>query len=579
MQTLLSILAGIALLVWGTHIVRSGVLRVYGGSLRGVLTRSISSRFHAFAAGVGVTALVQSSSATALIVSSFASRNLMGLAPALAIMLGADVGTSLVVQVFSFDLSWLAPLAIGIGVILHLSRKATRAGQIGRIAIGVGLIILALQMILAAARPFTQAAGVQVIFGSISGDPLLDLLLGALFTILAWSSLAVVLLAAAFVASGLIGLQVALFLVLGANLGSGLLALLATAGAGPAGQRVALGNLFFKLAGCLLTIPLLGPIEGVLAWLDPDPQRLVVNFHTAFNLLLAASLLFFTAPVARLATRLLPDEPKKPDAHARNLDPAALETPALALANAAREALRIGDVVEGMLGGVLEAVRTNDGRLARELKRRDDVVDDLYAAIKLYLTQISREALDERESRRWAEIMSFTINLEHVGDIVEHIVDDLEEKKISQGRSFSEAGMKEIEELHARLMATLRLALNVFMSGDLKSAQMLIAQKVEFRDLGRAYAGTHFDRLAWQTPESIETSSLHLDIINDFKRINSHFCAIAYPILEEAGVLAPTRLREEPVNGAALPGTPLPGAARAGGERPGGPPGTRPRNA
>ena len=550
MQTLISILAGVALLVWGTHIVRSGVLRVFGGNLRKVLADSVANRFHAFLAGLGVTALVQSSSATALIAGSFVGQNLMQLAPALAIMLGADVGTSLVVQLFSFDLSWLAPLAIGGGVILHLSRKATRAGQIGRIAIGVGLIILALQMILQAARPFTQAAGVKVIFGTLSGDPLLDLLIGALFTVLAWSSLAVVLLTAAFVATGLIGLKVGLFLVLGANLGSALVAVLANAAGTPGGRRVALGNLFFKLIGCVLTVPLLGTIESGLAWLDPDPQRLVVNFHTAFNALLALTLIFFTEPVARLATRVLPDDPDNAAAsRPRNLDPAALETPALALGNAVREALRIGDTVEKMLGGVLNAVRNNDGKLAREVRRMDDVVDDLYTSIKLYLTQISREALDERESRRWAEIMSFTINLEHVGDIVEHIVDDLEEKKISKGRSFSEAGMKEIEELHARLMATLRLALNVFLNGDLKSAQMLIAQKAEFRDLERAYAGTHLDRLAWQTPESIETSSLHLDIINDFKRINSHFCAIAYPILEEAGVLARTRRREEVVNG------------------------------
>ena len=567
MQTLISILAGMALLVWGTHIVRSGVLRVFGGGLRKVLADSVANRFRALLAGLGVTALVQSSTATALIVGSFASQNLMALAPALAVMLGADVGTSLVVQLFSFDLSWLSPLAIGGGVVLHLSRKATRAGQIGRIAIGVGLIILALQMILQAARPITQAAGVKVIFGTLTGDPMLDLLVGALFTMLAWSSLAVVLLTAAFVASGLVGLKVALFLVLGANLGSGLLALFATSGASPAGRRVALGNLVFKLIGCGLTIPLLGAIEGALAWLDPDPQRLVVNFHTAFNLLLAVTFIFLTAPAARLVALLIPEDSAKiAAARPKNLDPGALETPALALANAAREALRIGDIVEKMLGGVLAAMRVNDGKLAREVKRMDDAVDDLYTSIKFYLTQISREALDERESRRWAEIMAFTINLEHVGDIVEHIVDDMEEKKISKGRSFSEAGMKEIEELHARLMATLRLALNVFLNGDLKSAQMLIAQKAEFRDLERAYAGTHLDRLAWQTPESIETSSLHLDIINDFKRINSHFCAVAYPILEEAGVLAPTRLREEGGNGAERPGAEHPG-------------GTRPRNA
>lgn len=549
MQTLLGILSGVALLVWGTHIVRSGVLRVLGGGLRKVLADSVSNRFHALLAGIGVTALVQSSSATALIASSFVGQNLIGLAPALAIMLGADVGTSLVVQIFSFDLSWLAPLAIAAGVILHLSRKATRAGQIGRISIGVGLIILALQMILAAAKPFTQASGVQVIFATLSGDPLLDMLIGAAFAVLAWSSLAVVLLTAAFVASGLVGLEVALFLTLGANLGSGVTGLLATAGTTPAGRRVALGNFFFKLIGCVLIAPVLGQVEHLLAALDADPKRLVVNFHTAFNLFLAAAFIFFTEPVARLAARLMPDDPRAARrSRAKHLDPAALEMPALAIANAAREALRVGDIVESMLAGLLDAIKTNDGRLARDIRRMDDDVDSLYTAIKLYLTQVSREALEEKEARRWTDIMSFTINMEHIGDIVERIVDDLELKKISQGRSFSEAGMKEIEQLHARLMATLRLGHNVFLNGDLKSAQMLLARKAEFRDLERTYAGTHLDRLAWQTPESIETSSLHLDIINDFKRINSHFCAIAYPILEEAGVLARTR-RDEVANG------------------------------
>jgi len=550
MQTLISILAGVALLVWGTHIVRSGVLRVLGGGLRKVLADSVSNRFHAFLAGLGVTALVQSSSATALITGSFVAQNLMGLAPALAIMLGADVGTSLVVQLFSFDLSWLSPLAIGGGVILHLSRKATRLGQIGRIAIGVGLIILALQMILQATRPLTQAAGVKVLFGTLTGDPMLDLLVGALFSVLAWSSLAVVLLAAAFVASGLIGLKVGLLLVLGANLGSGLIALLATSGSGPEGRRVALGNMFFRAIGCVLTVPLLGVMEGMLASLDPDPQRLVVNFHTAFNLLLAASLIFFTEPVARLVTRLIPDDARKAPARAKHLDLAALDTPALAASNASREALRIADMVETMLAAVLPVIRENDGRLAREVRRMDDGVDELYTAIKLYMTQVNREALDERETRRWTEIMSFTINLEHIGDIIEHIIDDLEQKKISKGRSFSDAGMKEIEDLHAKLMANLRLGMNVFLNGDLKSAQMLLGEKAEFRDLERAYARTHLERLAWQTPQSIETSSLHLDIINDFRRINSHICSIAYSILEHAGVLARTRLREDPANGA-----------------------------
>jgi phosphate:Na+ symporter len=550
MQTLVTILSGIALLVWGTHIVRSGVLRVFGGSLRRVLAESVANPFTAFLAGLGVTGLVQSSSATALLAGSFVGQNLMALAPALAIMLGADVGTSLVVQVFSLDLSWLSPVLIGVGVLFHLTRKATRAGQMGRIAIGLGLIILALQIILQAARPLTAAAGVKVIFGSLSGDPLLDILIGALFTMMAWSSLAVVLLTAAFVASGLIGLQVGLFLVIGANLGSGIVAVIATAGAGTASRRVALGNLVFKLAGCVLTVALLSWIQHLLAMLDPDPQRLIVNFHTAFNLLLATTLIWFTAPVARLAERLLPDDPQKESrVLARHLDPAALDTPALATSNAAREVLRIGDIIETMLAGLLTVIRTNDAQLARHIRRMDDDVDGLYTSIKLYLTQIGREALEERDARRWADIVSFTINMEQVGDIIERILDDLLEKKIAHRLEFSEAGMKEICDMHTRVVANLRLGMNVFLNGDLKSAQRLLATKVELRQLQQQYADTHLNRLAGQTVQSIETSSLHLDIINDFKRINSHICSVAYPILDQAGALQPTRLREEFANG------------------------------
>ncbi len=550
MQTLVSILSGIALLVWGTHIVRSGVLRVLGGSLRRVLAQSVTNRFTAFLAGLGVTGLVQSSTATALITGSFVGQNLMALAPALAIMLGADVGTSLVVQVFSLDLSWLSPLLIGVGVLFHLSRKATRAGQMGRIAIGLGLIILALQIILQAARPLAGTAGVKVIFGSLSGDPLLDMLIGALFTMLAWSSLATVLLTAAFVGSGLISIQVGLFLVIGANLGSGILAVLATSGAGAASRRLAFGNLVFKLAGCVLTVLLLGWIQQLLTALDPDPQRLIVNFHTAFNLLIAATLIWFTAPVARLTERLLPDDPQKDQRVVpRHLDAAALDTPALATSNAAREVLRIGDIIETMLAGLLTVIRTNDALLARQIRRMDDDVDELYTSIKLYLTQIGREALDERDARRWADIISFTINMEHVGDIIERILDELVAKKIAHRLEFSEAGMAEIADMHARLVANLRLGMNVFLNADLRSAQRLLATKVEFRRLEQQYYDTHLNRLAGLTVQSIETSSLHLDIVNDFKRINSHICSVAYPILEQAGALQPTRLRDEFVNG------------------------------
>jgi len=544
MQTLLNLLAGVSLLVWGTHIVRTGILRVYGGDLRRALRRSVSKRGTAFIAGLGVTGLIQSSTATALIVASFAGQGLIGTAPALAVMLGADVGTSVVTVLLSFDLSWLAPLLIFVGVVLFLSRQSTTPGRFGRILIGLGLIMFALQWISVAARPMVQAAGVKVIFASLTGDVMLDMLVSAMFTVLCFSSLAVVLLVATLASLHVIALPVALGLVLGANLGSGVLGMISTLHTTPEARRVTLGNFLFKLIGCILALPLVGHLESWIGGLGLDEAREVVLFHLFFNVMLALLLMGFTERIAGVAERLLPSRPASDDpAKPRHLDPSALETPTLAISYAAREALRIGDVIEQMLSGVLTVLTTNDRGLAQQLKKLDDVVDELYTAVKLYLTQISREALDEKEGRRWADIVSFAINMEQIGDIIERIITELEDKRMDKGLKFSDAGMAEIVDLHARLMANLRLGLSVFLNRDLKSAQELLAQKVLFRDLERAYANSHLGRLTSNTVDSIETSSLHLDLISDLRRINSHICSIAYPILEEAGVLARSRLK------------------------------------
>jgi phosphate:Na+ symporter len=543
MLILLNFLASVALLVWGTHIVRTGILRVYGANLRRVLSKSVSGRGSAFLAGLGVTSLVQSSSATALIASSFVSSNLLGLATALAIMLGADVGTALMAQVFSLNLSWLSPLLIFFGVIFFLSRRSSKIGQVGRVAIGLGLIILALQLVMLATQPITQAQGVRVIFATLSGDPILDMLIGAVFTVVSFSSLAVVLLTATLAATSVVSVKVALCLVLGANLGSGLIAFLATARSAGSGRQVAFGNLAFKVAGCVIfSLALPWALEG-LSHLDSDVRRQVLHFHVIFNVTLALAFIGLTDRVAALVQKWLPEgKDAALQTAPRYLDSAAISTPALALANAAREALRIGDTIEHMLNGMLEAIRTNDLVLVERIIRLDDDVDRLYTAVKLYLTQISREALDEKDSRRWAEIISLTINLEHVGDILERILQELRDKKIAQRLSFSEAGMREIAELHGKLIENLRLGLSVFLNGDVKSAQRLLSEKERFRDLERAFHDSHLDRLAGQSVQAIETSSLHLDIISDMRRINSFFCSTAYPILEQAGQLRKSRL-------------------------------------
>ncbi|MEY4138117.1 MAG: hypothetical protein RLZZ371_299 [Pseudomonadota bacterium] len=538
MTHLLNLLAAIALLVWGTHLVRKDTLRVLGANLRNVLALGVKHRLSALVAGIGVTALLQSSTATALIVSSFVGQGLMALPAALAVMLGADMGTSLMAVLFSRDLSWLSPLFIFVGVVLFLARQSSNLGYGGRILIGLGLMLLALHLVTESANELTQAPAVRALLASLSSDRLLEITLGAVLAVLSYSSLAIVLLTATLTSSHVVSVDVALGLVMGANLGSGLLAILTTLRSPVEARQVPLGNLVFKLLGVALLAPLAGLWLRHVQPLVPEAAMVVVLFHLLFNVLVAIVFIGLTELVARVVVYLLPKTPEDQlDGHQQHLDPSALATPSVALACAVREALHQSNVVETMLRGVLDVIRNNDASLAQSLQKMDDTVDRLYSDIKYYLTKMSRESLSEKEGHRWAEIISFTINMEQIGDIIERVLGDIEKKNIQAGRNFSEAGMTELVQLHGHLVDNLQLGMSVFLNGNLSDARRLLEEKTRFGDMERAYSASHIARLTDNTLQSIETSSLHLDLISDFKRINSHISSIAYPILDSAGML------------------------------------------
>jgi phosphate:Na+ symporter len=544
MTHLLNLLAAIALLVWGTHLVRKGILRVFGGNLRHILNVGMRNRFTALLSGLGVTALVQSSTATALIISSFVGQGMVSLTGALAVMLGADIGTSVMAVVFSLDLSWLSPLFILVGVILFISKQDRTAGRVGRVLIGLGLMLLALRLVTVSTQVLTQSPAIKALLSTLGSDLLLEISVGAALVVVSYSSLAIVLLTATLVASGGIPVEVGCGLVMGANLGSGLLAVITTAKSDIASRQVPMGNLIFKVLGVLMVTPFLGLWLRYASQITQDPSHVVVLLHLFFNLLVGVIFIGLTQVVATWTQKLLPQTEAAPRIQRHHhLDPTALGTPSLAISCAAREAIHQADIVETMLRGVKTVIDHDDLKLAGELRKMDDQVDDLYSAIKYYMTKISREALGEEESRRWADIISFTINMEHIGDVVERVLQDVEDKKIKPGRHFSEAGMAEIAELHARLIDNLRLGMSVFLNGNVRDAQQLIEEKARFRDLERQYANTHLSRLADNTAQSIDTSSLHIDLISELKRINSHICSIAYPILDSAGILAPNRIK------------------------------------
>jgi phosphate:Na+ symporter len=313
--------------------------------------------------------------------------------------------------------------------------------------------------------------------------------------------------------------------------------------------------------GCAVVLPLLQPIGEAMRALDSNPVRLIADFHTLFNVALAAAFVLPLPVFARLLQWLLPEPAVSKDPAAPlYLDAAAISTPSLALTCAARETLHMGDLVETMLRNSIDALMTDDRRLVAEIERMDNSVDRLHEAIKLYVTQITRQSLDETESRRAMEIIACAINLEHIGDIIDKNLMELAAKKIRNRLSFSEGGAAELQQFHRRILDNLKLAFSVFMSGDARIARQLVEEKVAIREAERAAAENHFARLREGLTASVETSSLHLDILRDLKRIFSHICTIGYPVLEASGELQPSRLKNSPPPRAAgkLAGEPMP---------------------
>ncbi len=543
----LDLAGGIALLLWGMHMVQTGVMRAFGADLRGFLQSALRNRARAFLVGLGVTGVLQSSTATGLMVAAFSASGMIALVPALAVMLGANVGTTLIVQVLSFDVSWIAPLLLVAGVTMFKRSGRTRWKDLGRTAIGVGLMLLSLHILLDTLAPAEQAPAVRTMLTIVTGEPALNVVIGALLAWVGHSSVAVVLLVMSLAQSHFITPVAMLALILGANLGSAINPVVEGGRvADPASRRVPVGNLLMRLIGCLIALPFLPQLAGAIAWLDVQPARQAADFHTLFNLALAALFIVPLKPVARLLERLMPEQAKS--AHPGTplyLDPGALQTPSVALTCAAREVLRMGDLIDTMLRQSMTALLTDDRKLVAQIERADNAIDKLHEAVKLYVTQITRESLDEESGRRAMEIIAFDINLEHIGDIIDKNLMELAGKKIKNKFKFSDEGAAELTAFHRRVADNLQLALGAFMAGDVKIARRLLDEKVAIREAEREAAEKHLARLRDGRPQSIETSSLHLDVLRDLKRIHSHICSVAYPILEATGELQPSRLRTQ----------------------------------
>lgn len=543
MSVLIELIGAIALLLWGLRMVRTGVLRAYGTPLKRLASRAEGRVAPAFLAGLVVAALLQSSTATALIAASFASQGVLSVGSAFLTMLGADVGTALAVLIATQKITILSPIFLSIGVFGYLSTEHSRNRNLFRAFSGLGMILLALALIGETAAQLSSFEGFTTIVQIVEKQPPLLIFFAMILTYFAHSSLAIVLLSIGFISSGFLPVQSGLYLVLGANLGGALLPVIANWNASREARVPVTANLLIRAIGVVVVFPFVGIIIELysnnfhqIAFLTM--ALLPALFHLALNILVALVGLIFLPVLIRLSSNILPPNSKEDQILApKHLDPEALSSPATALACSKREALIMADIAQTMVRSVMPILKENDDDLRRKIVAMDDDVDLLFNAIKLYIAQILQGELSEEESQRAMDVLSFTANMEHIGDIVDGGLMELAGKKSSMQIQFSDEGLKEISAMHEAVNASFDLAVNTFISEDVELAILLHDKKMEVRKIERNSVSTHLARIGAGLTESLVTSSLHIDVLRDLKRINSHLSAIAYPVLKASGAV------------------------------------------
>ncbi|RVC68311.1 Na/Pi cotransporter family protein, partial [Mesorhizobium sp. M2A.F.Ca.ET.046.02.1.1] len=522
---LLHLAGAVALMLFATRMVKTGVERAYGDVLRHRLRATMRNPVMAVLTGCGLAVALQSSTAVTLLVGSFAGAGIVSGAAGQLAVRGAEIGSALVAKLLTFDLTLLVPLCLIAGTVMFMATERRDWRQTGRILIGVGLLILSLEMIGQASEPLRNSQLMPLIINYFSGDSITTYLLAALVTWLFQSSIAAVLLMATLAGRGLITPELGVVLVLGVNLGSSLIAPMLTRSAPPEVRIVPVGNLLMRGLGSLIMLVLIMTFKPDVGFLGRSAPDQIVNAHILFNVLILLAGLPLAGLVYRASEKIVAlGSTPQPAAtlevvELSALNESALDTPNQALANATREVVRVCETVEIMLKRIIELYEDADPAKIKALAALDDRVDRKHAAIKLYLAKVTRNPLTEDEALRCQELIGACVKLEQVGDIIVRNMLVHVRKKLERGLEFTPEGWQELCAFHSSVLANARLAFNVLVSRDPETARQLVLEKDLLREREKETSASHFLRLREGTAKSIETSSIHLDTIRDLKQI------------------------------------------------------------
>ena len=491
MTLLIELLGSIALLLWGLRMVRTGVMRSYGTNIKRFARRSEGKIIPAFLSGLIVAALLQSSTAAVLISASFAGQSLIGVGTAFITMLGADIGTSVAVLIASQKFTTLAPFLLAVGIFGFIASKENKRQNVFRAIGGLGLILLALILISATAGQLAELREFKSLLEVFKNQPVFFVILALVLTYLSYSSLAIVLLSVSFLATGVIGINESLYLVLGANLGSGMLPLISSWKSSELEKNPIIANLLVRSLCIILFYPFVSVFSNFsLAYISFELVPAI--YHLTLNLFVAIIGIIFSKQFLNLSLGLFSENKNEDQLNKHNiLEADDFSMPAVSLANAKREALRMAEVSQNMVVSSLAVFKDDNEVLRDEIIKKEDTVDEFYDGIKLYIARILQEELSPVESQQALNILNFTTNMEHIGDIVNNSLMELSGRKIAKHIHFSNEGFGEIISIHEEVCANYDLAINTFVSNDCELARVLYEKKQELHKLEKRSVSKH----------------------------------------------------------------------------------------
>jgi phosphate:Na+ symporter len=528
-----SLIGGTGLLLFGLRTLSDNLDYLAGARFRSFLGWATKNRLFGMGTGALIASLLQSSSAATLLLIGLARAGIVSLNQSIVLILGSDIGTTLTVQLIAFKIFDYALLFIGGGFFIFFLSKKEKIKFFGLAVLGLGLSFLGLKIMILGMATLKDLAWVQQLFNQVLLFPLLGIVLGAIFSSLLNSSTAAVGIILAAATHNMIPLTVSIPLILGANIGTCTTVLISSIGSSFEGKRIALSHFMIKLIGVLVFLPFLYPFESLVSFSSADAGRQVANAHTFFNLILALLFFPFTGPFSRLIIRWLPATAEiETFPKTKYLELELLQTPPVALSQSTKEALRMGEIVREMYQQTLTVFVDDNLELAEAIEKKDDWVDTLDREIKLYLTKLNHQMLSREESAREIALLSMINDLENIGDIIDKNLLELAKKKILKGLQFSAEGLSEIIELHQMIGRNYDQMILAVEHQDLEAAQKVLKEKGVISQKERALHQAHIQRLHAGFKESIETSAIHLDVLTNLKRINSHITGIIYPLLE-----------------------------------------------